>query len=478
MRARAALAVLAAALFLAALPASSSAGDIRSAPGRLVDSQGRTVILRGVNLAFKRPPYLPAVRGAPAVTFNASDARRLRRWGMNSIRLGIAWRGLQPTRGAVSKRYVAGVRRIVRTAAREGLTVLVDMHQDLWADEFGGNGAPAWATLDDGLPVDLRVPFPLRYAQPGVARSFTSFWQDRAGIQTEFIAAYAALARGLRRERGVLGYDLFNEPSCEPSRPPCGFPPPPAGARELLVPFYTRLIGALRRADPSRPAFAEDWITTGGGNGYTLGQPPNPRPGWRNTGFSFHLYCFGTEAGRPCAEPALARAAAAARRLNGAPLLTEFGYTEDLGAIRTVVDAADGAGASWMYWTYKGYADPNPGVAPDGHPDSGSLVATDGRVKVAKVALLTRPYPERIAGRKARWSFDPATRAFLLRYVATDRHGRTVVRLPPAAYPRGYVLRVSGARVHAAPGASRLELRARRRGPVTLKALSAAAAPG
>ena len=61
--------------------------------------------------------------------------------------------------------------------------MLIDMHQDLWSERFGGNGAPDWATLDEGQPF-VPTPFPYAYLQPAVGRSFTSFWSNRDGIRT------------------------------------------------------------------------------------------------------------------------------------------------------------------------------------------------------------------------------------------------------------------------------------------------------
>src|SRR5918992_5759243 len=49
----------------------------------ITDGDGRVVILHGVNMVNKRPPYHPA-----AVGFDAPDARFLGRHGFNNVRLG------------------------------------------------------------------------------------------------------------------------------------------------------------------------------------------------------------------------------------------------------------------------------------------------------------------------------------------------------------------------------------------------------
>jgi endoglycosylceramidase len=58
----------------AALPASAhAAADPLAVKGaRLVDGQGRAVVLHGVNVVYKLAPYAP--------DFTRADARRLRGW--------------------------------------------------------------------------------------------------------------------------------------------------------------------------------------------------------------------------------------------------------------------------------------------------------------------------------------------------------------------------------------------------------------
>jgi endoglycosylceramidase len=151
------------------LPASAhaAADKLAVSNGHLRDAHGRQVVLHGVNVVYKLAPYLPDVTRA--------DARRIRGWGMNAIRLGVSWRALEPARGTIDAAYLARVRKLVRLAGEEGLWVLVDMHQDVWSERYGGEGAPDWATIDDGQPF-MPAPFPYGYLQPAVGRALTSFW--------------------------------------------------------------------------------------------------------------------------------------------------------------------------------------------------------------------------------------------------------------------------------------------------------------
>ena len=422
-------------LLTAALPASARAATdpLTVKGGRFVDGHGRAVVLHGVNVVYKLAPYTP--------DFTRADARRLRGWGMNAIRLGVSWRALEPARGAIDAAYVARVRALVRLAGAEGLWVLVDMHQDLWSERFGGNGAPDWATLDDGQPF-VPSPFPYGYLQPAVGRSFTSFWGNRDGIRSAYVHAYATLAAALAHEDAVIGYDAFNEPACELAVAPCGVPPQPAAAAAYLEPFYRELVPALRRADADTPTFYEDWLTTGFGYPFAVHLP------YTRQGLSYHVYCGQPIRPEPCPQQeaqALANGVRNAAANHAAALVTEFGATDKLEIIRRVADGADAAGVGWLYWQYKTYGDPTTSAAAEG-PDAESIVTPGGAVKAAKVRELARAYPARLAGRGARWSYRTADGRFTLRWTAA-RGGDTVVAVPRAAYPRGFDVRADGVRV-------------------------------
>jgi endoglycosylceramidase len=422
-------------LLTATLPASAraDADPLAVKHGRLVDGQGRAVVLHGVNVVYKLAPYEP--------DFTRADAQRVRGWGMNAIRLGVSWRALEPARGTIDAGYVARVRRLVRLAGAEGLWVLVDMHQDLWAERFGGNGAPDWATLDDAQPF-VASPFPYGYLQPAVGRSFASFWTNRDAIRSEYVRAYAALAKVLAPEPAVVGYDAFNEPVCELTVAPCGVPPQPAAAAAYLEPFYRELVPALRSADPDTATFYEDWLTT------DFGYPFAVRLPYRDLGLSYHVYCGQPIRPDPCPAQetqALRNGAGNAAINHATALVTEFGATDKLSILRRVVEGADVFGVGWLYWQYKTYGDPTTSAAGEG-PDAESLVTPAGAVKTAKVRELARAYPTRIAGTGAHWSYRATDGRFSLRWTAAGR-ADTVVALPRLAYPHGFALRAHGVRV-------------------------------
>ena len=450
MPGRRALPLLIAAAALAA-PGAAGAAPLVVRGTHLVDGQGRTVVLHGVNVVFKPPPYLPRSGGPQRTRFDARDVRRLRAWGFDAIRLGITWKALMPRPGVVDRRYLGRVLALARLAERGGLYVLFDMHQDEWSERFGGNGAPDWATKDDGIAFSPVGPHPLNYFAQAVGRSFTNFYEDRDEVRTQFGRAWSAVARAVRGSSRVLGFDLFNEPSCEVQMDrPCHLPPSADAYRRWLLPLYDQLVPALRRSDPTHPSAYEEGLQVDAGFPMLVGRPPLGRWRFPRTILSHHVYCLAiVRPGVRCPQQerdAFAEARAAGIRNRVAPLVTEFGATDDLGVLRRVADLADANGEGWLYWQYKTYGDPTTSASSEpGGADSESLVDAGGHVKGAKLAVLSRAYPERISGSGARWSYDDASHQLRLSYVAS-RRADTILVLPRALYPRGAGVGLLGGR--------------------------------
>ena len=210
MRRAAALVCLAGVLLIAAAgsaaakPLSSQAAPqapLGQAGRWITDRSGRVVILHGLNMVNKRPPYQPG-----AVGFGADDAAFLRRNGFNTIRLGLIYKAVEPQPGRYATGYLRTERSIERTLARRGVFSLVDFHQDLYNEKFGGEGWPDWAVLDDGQPAEPLTGFPGSYiTSPGLNRSFDNWWANNPGpgsvpLQVRYARAWAKVA-GVFRPR-------------------------------------------------------------------------------------------------------------------------------------------------------------------------------------------------------------------------------------------------------------------------------------
>lgn len=61
----------------------------------LIDQYGRKVIYHGVNVVYKTPPFYPDTETYSSnYSLTDHDLFNLRSWGMNMIRLHVAWEGV------------------------------------------------------------------------------------------------------------------------------------------------------------------------------------------------------------------------------------------------------------------------------------------------------------------------------------------------------------------------------------------------
>jgi len=461
------LAVLAAVLALApaAFAAPRPEGPVvLHRQGRwLVDAAGRVVLLHGVNAVWKRVPYVPP---QTAAGFTDRDAQWIADQGFNTVRLGVIFAGVMPTRGKVDQGYLDRVARIVDELAARKVWVLLDFHQDLYSEKFSGEGFPAWAVHDDGLPQPVDAGFPGNYFLPATSRAFDNFYADVDGLADLYAQAWQAVALRFRRTSYVLGYDVINEPWPGTQAATCLQPVGcPVFDQQSLQPLYAKVLKAIRAVDPQRLVWVEPHALFGHGVQTHLGSL-----GDNGIGLSFHQYCtsasfthsHGGTAGPDCPVQGglvFDNADSAADANGWTSLLTEFGASDDLGDLTTVTANADSHLVGWQYWHYKEWADPTTESQGSGGQGLFTNDADLSTVKQAKADVLIRPYPRAVAGVPASLWFDAgASRALLFLYHA--RPGVTEVFLPHRQYPHGYVVQVKGpVRVVSRPGATLLLLR-------------------
>jgi endoglycosylceramidase len=470
----------------------------------LTDRSGRVVILHGVNAVYKRAPYeLYADPGRPW-NFTRADAARMAALGFNVVRLGIIWQGLEPgTLGPdspqvcvpgtpgdphqydarVASDYLARVARTVDLLGRFHIYTLLDMHEDVYSSEFGGEGAPAWAVCSDGHPIgSLPGRWSNTYNDPALISSVHHFWlNDVVGdLQGEYIRSWRATATYFRGNPWVVGFDPINEPFTKTLQ---------AGSPEVaahLECLYTGtsdpgrniidgstitcpphdpsvgLIDTLRRVAPDKLVFFEPDIFATKDHANDIG-PMN----FAGLVFNFHDYC-GLRSGVTGNPTDLAACAAqelhtmqrrSAERPDIASVkqpegpawfMSEFGATTSAPLMDRLTAIADELQLGWTYWQWKYYDDPTGSSAE-------ALVRADGTFADTATAL-QRVYPQAVAGTPISYSYDPGSREFHLLYVPDPRVDAPTVIFVPAVsdYPTGYQVQVVGGDVQSAPGADHL----------------------
>jgi endoglycosylceramidase len=139
-------------------------------------------------------------------------------------------------------------------------------------------------------------------------------------------------------------------------------------------------------------------------------------------------------------------------------MVTEFGATSDPHLLASITAALDTQQVSWIYWSWKYYGDPT------GSADE-SLVMANGHLR-STAYVLSRAYPQAVAGTPLRFSFSPETDVFDMAYVPNHRiHVPTLIFMPTQVhYRHGYCARTTGASVTSARGSDLLQVRNNRTG--------------
>src|SRR5947209_16423098 len=427
----------------------------------ITDAEGRAVILHGVNMVLKVPPYAP-----DAVGFDGDDAAFLQAHGFNTVRLGVLHVGVEPQPGSYDDSYVSRIATTVQTLGSYGIYSLLDFHQDMYNEEFQGEGEPAWSVQDDGLPPVPQTGFPGNYvAMPALERAFDHFWQNSPGpggpgLQDRYAAAWHHVASSFDGNRYVMGDDLFNEPWPGSQWPSCANPEGcPAFDETFLAPFMHNVIAAIHSADPGVVTYYEPNVFFDFGANTWIGTP-----GDAESGMSFHDYCIAGNFGLPqsgfgatgcdaAEKQVFQNADAQADTTGDAVLLTEFGATDDLTVIQRLVDDADQHMVGWEYWAYCGCQDPTGSPQAEPLVNDPSKPPTGSNVRWQKLAVLERPYPQAVAGTPTGFSYDTTSTVFQLSYSTARASGggsfpggsETDVYVPTLHYPGGYSVQVTGA---------------------------------
>ena len=277
-------------LVVGAAVAGTGAHSVGSSKFHVLERNGRYVIadranrerlIKGINLATlggggsdvpidtdlytdgKCPPNNDAWYQPPICE---TDVVELKRRGFDAVRLLVHWSQLEPTPGRYDPSYIRRIDQILEWAESNGVDVLIDFHQDNFANISSfccaDDGAPAWAwlvnetKLTEAEKIEIAL---LKKVIPqldwgGAEVAFHAFWTNvlvpstKIGLQVHYTQAVAALVNATSHRECVLGYELMNEPLPGLDINLFGF------AANYLYPFYARIIQAVTGVRDGKPS--------------------------------------------------------------------------------------------------------------------------------------------------------------------------------------------------------------------------------
>ena len=419
---------------------------VRGADARVLDDQGRQVLLRGVNLNVLGDYYQANVNYPTVIPATDTDWAEMQRYGIDVVRLLVSWSSLEPTRGTIDQDYLSRIHAAVDEARAHDIYVVLDMHQDAYGKfsptpagttcpdgskpSIGWDGAPEWATITDGA--DTCAAAGVRELSPAVMRAFENFYLDTDGIQTELVNTWAAVAKEFASDPTIAGYDLFNEPNW-------GADAANSGAR--LGAFTQKAIAAIRSAETAAGGFSHiaffEPVVLFPGDGSLV---PESSVTDANVVFAPHNYNDSIQGGTIL--EGFEAASKAATAYGTTFWIGEYGWfgapAEDAPKVATYAAAEDQyrVGGTWWQWK-QACGDPH-SVGSQGGTPSDELIhfhRTDcpGDVNKGPIAewlpILSRAYPRSAPGRLTKLVSDPTTGSLEVTGTLMDAVSGTTVDL-------------------------------------------------
>jgi uncharacterized membrane protein HdeD (DUF308 family) len=265
------------------------------------DEDKRYVLYRGVNFGSrsKFPPYLPiAPLGANSIT--EVDLKKeiesvrpeldlMKKLGFNVVRLLVSWKALEPRPNPnldellpEGRQYLTYLKEIIDELYSRNIYVILDFHQDIANEIYGGDGFPDWA-----LAIDKEYERP-KHSQPdnkwqikyminkSLRRTFKLFWEnsltnteeglENYPVRTHLEKTISQTVKFFKSQNNsavypaVLGVEPFNDPHPNVL-------PKKEFETSYLVDFYNNVNAEISKIDKNLFIFIEpraDWTVEGG----------------------------------------------------------------------------------------------------------------------------------------------------------------------------------------------------------------------
>ncbi|KAG0056485.1 hypothetical protein BGZ83_004743 [Gryganskiella cystojenkinii] len=387
-----------------------------------IDAQGRTRFFHGTNMVKKSPPWhMDVTKFVPSWSIVDKDIQTMKDLNINSIRLGVHWAGVEPVRGQYNQTYLDITNGIIKKLQDNDIYTLIDQHQDVWAGQLCGHGAPPWFVQPGWVDAGHMMPVPQKstpfavdpvtrfpsdadcgsidwgtsYLDYAVGNAFGRLYNNYDNLGDAWAAYWKTVATNYHTMPGVMGYNLMNEPWVGDHMADPTLLVPGVADHVNLEPLWNKGTAQIRTVDTQTIVFFE-------GSTYDILSGFNNVPGGDGTkaAQSYHYY-------NP---PQLGSIATTmqnrikdATRLKTANMMTEFTFwgtdTKSLASILEGCQAADTYLQSWQGWAYENLWD---GSEP--HPELARLYA--------------RTYAEATAGTTKTLYFQDTTAKYWVSWVA------------------------------------------------------------
>lgn len=279
------------------------------------DEHGRYTIFRGVNFGgrSKLPPYLPIspldVKELSKLDLDDEihsvkpGLDLLKTSGFNVVRLLVSWKALESKPNSdlndlseEGKEYLSFLNRIIKELYKRNIYVILDFHQDVANEIYGGDGFPDWTIAVDEehpKPALTQIPPPpdkkwqIKYmTNKSLKHTFKSFWENDLTNKDEGLVHYPVrthlektieltvkhlqwLNNG-NTHPAILGVEPFNEPHP-------GLIPKEEFEQKYLMDFYRDVNSNIGKVDQNLFIFIEprvDWTFPAEGSPMAYGAAP------------------------------------------------------------------------------------------------------------------------------------------------------------------------------------------------------------
>ncbi len=278
------------------------------------DEEKRYVLFRGVNFGSrsKMPPYLPI---APLDVHDISklDLKKeiesvktgldlLKNLGFNIVRLLISWKAIEPRPNQnleellpEGRKYLEYMKEIIDELHARNLYVILDFHQDIANEVYGGDGFPDWAVSIDEEHEKPKPPtkpdkkWQFKYMiNKSLKETLKSFWENdltnldeglknypvRTHLEKtigQTVKFFKSLNDGLGHP-AILAVEPFNEPH------PSTIPKKEFEAKYLMD-YYRNVNSEIEKFDKTLFIFIEprvDWIMPADSGGMPVSYGASP----------------------------------------------------------------------------------------------------------------------------------------------------------------------------------------------------------